>query len=213
MSRLLAIALLASACTPTELPDAVPTSGTRIDLPTIHFNKWTDYLALQAAVDDQCRWLFPLYDDNSTPFPPLQVFWVIYDDERDVTDGDLIEGTYFDGDRRQVSEFPDKNGLMPLGYQFPTPLQSSFLTVTYTEFSEDGTIMEAGLGKPIDAALRVIATPTDTGCEVETLHCTPDGCGEDDEWTPLTWMYLELGFLLSVQDKQFNANEPPVDAP
>ena len=128
------------------LPPGAPDTGQRLFLPVIEFDEWTDYLAIQAAVDDECVFLEPLFDDDSTAYPPLQVFWVIYDKESDVKDGDEVINTYFDGDVIRAGDFPRKNGLAPLGFKFPTDLQQSFLSVEETRTSDGGRTLDAKLG-------------------------------------------------------------------
>ena len=209
-------------------PDGpAPTSGQRVTISTIHFDKWIDYLVLQAAVDDDCNWLYPLADDDSVPYPPLQVYWVIYEDADDVTHDDEILDTYFIGDGVFASDFTTKDGSTspesdfadsasrnPLGFQFPTAFQSSFLTVKDTTFLDDGYTMEAVLGKPIDATIRGTATPNADGqCDLEVTLCPRQEDCDDDDFSPLNWIYMELSFLLTVQEKYFRANEPPVDDP
>lgn len=179
-----------------EVPDEVPTTGQRVTLPNINFNLWVDYLTLQGAVDETCHWMWPVIDDHSTPFPPLQGFWVIYENPNDVRDGTLIEGTFFEGDRLEASDFPAKDGLDPLGFAFTTPLQQAFLDIESTEILDEGRTLIADFGKPIESMLRLSTSPTGTTCLVTAETCD-DPC--DGTWTPLDHVMLELGFLYTVQ--------------
>ncbi len=188
--------LLALACAPEpELPPDAPLTGTRVDLPIIEFNTWTDYLALQAAVDEQCGLMDPLFENDSTTYPPLQVFWVIYDNESDVKDGDRVEDTFFVGDVVEASDFPRKNGKDPLGFKFPTGFQQSFLKLEQAELSDDRRQLDALLGAPIEAWIRVTATGDDCALDVEVC---PEPCS--GSYRPLESIFLELGALYNVQD-------------
>jgi hypothetical protein len=178
------------------LPAGAPDDGQRLFLPNIEFNEWTDYLALQAAVDADCAFMDPLFEDDSTAYPPLQVFWVIYDKENDVKDGDEVINTYFDGDVIRASEFPNKAGKPPLGFKFPTSLQQSFLTVEETRFSDERRTLDARLGAPINAWMRVEVLPDGDACSFEPYYCELP-CEQGDKL--FESVYLELGAFFSVQ--------------
>jgi len=196
---LLAVVALLTACkgeVDRTLPPGAPDDGQRLFLPIIEFDEWTDYLAIQAAVDDECAFMDPLFDDDSTAFPPLQVFWVIYDKENDVKDGDEVVNTYFDGDIIRASDFPRKNGKSPLGFKFPTDLQQSFLSVEETRRSDGGRTLDAKLGSPIDAWMRVEAYASDDGCSFDSFYCELP-CSQGD--APFESVYMELGAFFSVQ--------------
>jgi hypothetical protein len=197
--------LLALACKGEQsLGPGAPTDGQRVDLPIIEFNLWTDFLAIQAALDDECRFMDPLIEDSSTVWPPLQVFWVIYDNEKDVKDGTVIEDIYFHGDEVPVEGFPRRMGKDPLGYLYIGSLQRSFLNIEETSRDDGGRTIEAVLGNPIDTVIRAEARKDETGsCVLETLHCDSP-C--DGEFEPYTSIFMELGFLFAVQSITFRSD-------
>lgn len=195
------LALLLAGCQREDYtpPDEVPTSGQRVELPPVEFTKWVDFLTLQGGLDDDCRWLWPLVDDDSVAYPPLQGFWVIYENPSDVLDGTAIEDTFFLGDRLDAADFPIREGLQPLGFKFPPPFQQSFLDIERTEVTRDGHLLEADFGSPIEVLVHAEATPGDGECEVTTTWCD-DPC--DGTWAPLGSIYIELGALFAVEDVQ-----------
>jgi len=180
------------------LPPGAPDEGQRLFLPTIDFDEWTDYLAIGAAVDSECVFMEPLFDDDSTAYPPLQVFWVIYDKEKDVKDGEEVINTYFDGDVVSIDDYPRKAGKRPLGFKFPTELQQSFLKVEETSRENGGRTLNAKLGSPIDAWMRVEVEDADADgtCEFETYYCELP-CSQGDR--PFESVYMELGTFFTVQ--------------
>ena len=201
MRTVLSVALLPLllGCTKEDrtLPPGAPDDGQRLFLPTIEFDEWTDYLAIGAAVDSDCSFMDPLFDDDSTAYPPLQVFWVIYDKENDVKDGDRVINTFYDGDVVDVGDYPRKGGKDPLGFKFPTDLQQSFLSVEESKRSDRGRTLDARLGSPIDAWMRVEVREADDGsCTHEAFYCELP-CSQGD--TPFESVYLELGAFFSVQ--------------
>jgi hypothetical protein len=196
---LFAVVLACCSCKGEEdrtLSPGAPDAGQRLFLPIIEFDEWTDFLAIQAAVDEDCSFMEPLFDDDSTAYPPLQVFWVIYDKENDVKDGDEVINTFFDGDVVRASDFPRKNGKAPLGFQFPTDLQQSFLSVEETRRSDEGRTLDAQLGSPIDAWMRVEAYADGDTCVFDAYYCELP-CSQGDK--PFESVYMELGAFFSVQ--------------
>ena len=197
-----ALLLAATACEkePT-IPADAPTEGTRVQPAFVEFDEWTDYLPLLLAHDEACRFLEPLIEDDSTKWPPMQTFWVIYDDERDVKDDVAVDDTFFVGDRITVDDFPRRAGKRPLGFKFLPALQRSFLPIQEIRVRDGRTRVQATFGSPIDAEVSVSSDPLeDGGCDVYAEYCrTP--CSGD--WRPLTSIYLELGALYSVRDVRF----------
>jgi len=196
---LLALAFACFSCKGEEdrtLPPGAPDSGQRLFLPIIEFDEWTDYLAIQAAVDEDCAFMEPLFDDDSTAYPPLQVFWVIYDKENDVKDGDEVINTFFDGDVVRASDFRRKNGKAALGFKFPTDLQQSFLSVEETRRSAGGRTLDAKLGSPIDAWMRIEVVADGEACAFESFYCELP-CSQGNR--PFDSVYMELGTFFSVQ--------------
>jgi len=199
--RFAPLLLLVLACKDKDaLPPGAPTDGQRVDLPLIEFNLWTDFLAIEASLDEDCRFMDPLIDDKSTVWPPLQVFWVIYDNEKDVKDGSVIEDIYFKGDVVHAKDFGKRAGKPPLGFLYVNALSRSFLNIEETSTSDGGRTIEAVLGSPIDTVIRSEATLTDEGCILETFHCDEPCNGE---FAPYTSLFMELGFLFSVQSMEF----------
>lgn len=199
--KLLPLLLLLACSDELEpLPPDAPTSGLRVELPQIEFNKWVDYLTLQGALDEDCAWMDPLREDDSVAYPPLQGFWVIYENDKDVEDGTVVQDTFFVGDRVSVDDFPTKGGLEPLGFKFPPPLQQSFLKVDEIVLKDGGRTLEADFGAPIENWMRAEAEPDGDGCAVQTFWC-PDAC--TGSWSPLGSVFIELGAFYSVQSVAF----------
>jgi hypothetical protein len=199
-----ALALL-GACEPEpKLPPGAPTDGTR-HVPTfVSFNLWNDYLPLQVATDEGCRLLLPLVEDDSTTWPPIQVFWVIYDNPRDVVDGTVVRDVFFRGDRVTVDDFPRRGGGTALGFKYLTGLQRSFLPLREVHLPGEGRLLRASFGPPIDAWVRIESEPDEAaegGCRLSTSYC--QACSGQGPWSPLQSIDLELGPLYAVQRVRF----------
>lgn len=193
---------LAVACKPAPEPPLgdLPPEGQRIRVPEVSFEgTWTDYVTLEGALDADCRFLEPVPDDWSTTWSPLQVYWVIYDFESDVRDGDRIEDTFFDGDLVLASDYADRNGKSAFGFKFLPPLQQSFVRIDKTEVKGDGHEVQATFGAPIDALMAVEADLQDGGCVTEARYC-PLPC--DDPQLPLSRIDIALAGLF-VEDVVF----------
>ncbi|MFK7930213.1 MAG: hypothetical protein AB8H79_18640, partial [Myxococcota bacterium] len=143
-----------------------------------------------------------LVDSDSTAVPPLQVFWVIYDDDSDVKDGDTVLDTYFVGDSIAASDFEDLDGRSALGFKFPPPTQRRFLSISDMVVSEDQSSLQATLGSPLSARLFVSASGEAGACQTETTFCELD----DDPCEPssLSSIYLELSALFAVKEIIWN---------
>ena len=96
--------------TPIDLEDA-PVSGSRHRMPHVEFDIWTDYLSLEVGLSDECTFLQPLVDNHSVANPPIQVFWVMYQNEEDAVDGDVVVDTFWLGDRTANVDYPVRDGL------------------------------------------------------------------------------------------------------
>jgi len=204
MHRYLAILLALAGCgaEDPEGPTEVPDNGQRVEISRVDFNRWTDFLALQAGLNDDCQFMNPLVDNDSTAVPPLQVFWVIYDNESDVKDGSLVEDTYFRGDSLAASDFEEIDGLPALGFKFPPATQRRFLSISDLVLSEDQTSLEATLGSPLSAKLFVSAAGDAGACEIKTTFCTLDDV--PCEPSSLSSIYLELSTLFAVKEVIWN---------
>lgn len=222
-----ALAMASVACDPppvavtdTAQVDGAAAEGLgtfeRVFLPRIEFDLWTDYLALTAVVEHgSCRFIDPMVADDSTAWPPFQVFWVIYDDPADVEDGVAVQDVFFDGDRLEVDGFGRVAGRDPLGFLYVDPLQRAFLDIESVRRLDGGATLQAVLDPPIAAELRVEATPTTTAegqpsCEVRTGWCPADaGCSEQD-FDPLGAVWLDLTPFYLVDEVRFLAPGEPL---
>ena len=206
MKHLIFLSSLLFACNaPVEQPTGeLPDSGLRMELPKVSFNKWTDYLSLQASFDEDCAFMDPMVANDSTVWPPLQVFWVIYDELDEVLDGDRIENVFFEGDLLLASDFPDKEGKAALGFQFLPPSQRMFLDIKEMKVSEDRKSIEATMGSPINTMVFAeVSSDGAGGCTVFTEYCE----GDDPACTRTELkegMYLELGALYQVKSIEYN---------
>lgn len=187
------------ACTDTPEVGPLADSGERIEVAKVSFNLWTDYIPMFGAVDSECRWLEPAIADDSTPWPPLQAFWVIYENENDV-DVTQIDATYFTADAVLPQQFDPLDGLDALGFKYFSGFQQGLLDVEEIRRSDDGRTVEADFGSPISATIRLRATPTDSGCESTTAVCEAP-CAEG--FAPLSRIHLDLGAFFAVQDVSF----------
>ncbi|MFT4622492.1 MAG: hypothetical protein ACI8PZ_001148 [Myxococcota bacterium] len=195
------IATLVGCAPSPELPADAPTDGTRVTPAFVEFDRWTDYLPLMLAHDAECRFLDPLIEDDSTTWPPIQTFWVIYDEASDVKDDAIVHDTFFVGDRVTTDDFGRRAGKRPLGFKFLPTLQRSFLPIEHTRVREGRRRVEATFGGPIHATVAVQAVPLDDGtCDVYTEYCRGD-CGGD--WRHLRSIFLELGAFYAVLDVRF----------
>jgi hypothetical protein len=192
--------LLAMGCVVDEptIPEGAPTAGQRAEVGFVGFDKWTDYLTLQAAVDQQCHFMDPLVEDNSTVWPPLQVFWVIYDDSRDVQEGDVLHDTFFVGDDVRAEDFPMRSDKEAIGFMFIPPLARGFLALDDVDVSAPD-VMSAVLGPPLDVGLRIEVVAREGGCEFDTYAWAKDGGAE----MQIDHLYVELGPLFTVKDVEF----------
>jgi len=182
----------------------LPAEGVRIEMPRVYFSRWTDFLSLQAGLSTRCLFLDPQVEDFSTSWPPLQVFWVIYDDPSDVKDGDRIRDIYFEGDELAATEFETRAGKSALGFKFLPPSQRAFLDIKELSVAEDGRSVEATLGAPLHVTLFVEAerdADSPSGCRVETRYCeASDRDAGDCVPEPLSAIDVTLNGLYLVQE-------------
>ncbi|TNE85261.1 MAG: hypothetical protein EP330_26400 [Deltaproteobacteria bacterium] len=202
MTRLLP-ALLLFACQaeePIDLTDA-PTSGSRHRMPHVEFDIWTDYLSLEVGLSDECTFLEPLVENHSVRNPPVQVFWVMYQNEEDAVDGAIVEDTFWLGDRTANTDYPERDGLTAFGFKFPPPVQQSFLNIEEVSVSDDRRQVDGVLGSPIDARLRMVASDDAGECTITHTYCAMP-CDAPD--AALDHILIDLGGLLNtVQDVTF----------
>ncbi|MFT7521993.1 MAG: hypothetical protein ACI9MC_004145 [Kiritimatiellia bacterium] len=185
-----------------EFDDSPVTEGVRVELPRVQFNKWTDFLTLQAGLTSECTFLDPTVDDRSTVWPPLQVFWVIYDKVDDVKDGVQVSDVYFVGDSLSASDFPIIDDKAALGFKFLPPAHRSLLSISNVTVHEGQRTLSADLGAPISIRVQIDSSVGD-GCSVRTSYCPLDEpC---DEPLPLGSIYMELNGFNLVRDVQFRA--------
>ena len=203
------------------IPEDAATSGQRLLLSEMHFNRWTDYVPLMGAVDEQCRFLQPitldgrdlvnedgepLCDDWTTPYPPLQFMWLIYEDASDVTHpekgaGTVISDTFFLGDELNLSMFDPKDDLEPLGFMYITPSRRDLLGFKSSSLSEDGRTLNAWVGGQLNFIFRAQTTQMEDGtCAVETTYCLQNYDDFPDmpcqtEYRPLRRIEVELNFI------------------
>lgn len=193
------VALLACGPTPPEPVGDLAEGGQRAQIAEITFNLWTDYIPLLGALDpERCTWLEPAVHDDSTPWPPLQAFWIIHDDPSDVN-ADVIGDTYFVDDQLTAGDFPARAGLDPLGFKYFTGFQQSLLELEAMRRPEPGVI-EADFGSPVDATVRIEAGE---GCAISTTYCRRID-GPCDDLAPLSRIHMELGAtFFNVLDVRF----------
>ncbi|TVQ94061.1 MAG: hypothetical protein EA397_02825 [Deltaproteobacteria bacterium] len=204
MWRLLPIVSVLSCAQRFELPEGeLAASGTRAEIARVTFNRWTDFITLQLGLDEGCDVLFPVEQDDSTAWPPLQVTWVIYDDPRHVEDGDVVRDTFFSGDVLSASDFEPIEGLEPLGFKFLPPGQRAFLDLQHIEvFSGTELALDALFGRPMRARIFVETYQNeDETCEVVTTWCSSEQ--EPCVPEPLRRVHVELGTLNSVREVTF----------
>lgn len=201
VSRLLPALLCLLACKsePIDLADA-PTSGTRHRMPHVEFDIWTDYLSLEVGLSDACTFLDPLVDNHSVRNPPIQVFWVMYVNEEDAVDGASFGDVFWLGDRVEIADYGERNGLEGVGFKFPPPLQQSVLSIEDIVVSEDRMQVDGVLGNPIDGRLRMVADDDGGACAITHTYCAMP-CEEPD--AELDHIFVELGALNTVQDVTF----------
>jgi hypothetical protein len=198
------VGLVASCGGERVVEGELPSNGVRVEMPRVYFNRWTDFLSLQAGLSTRCRFLDPFVVDDSTSWPPLQVFWVIYDNPADVKDGALIEDTFFAGDVLTVEDFEARAGKDALGFKYLPPSQRTFLDIEEMVVHEGGRSLEATLGAPLRVKLRVDASTQDSEdgtCTVQTRWCEADA--DPCEPAPLTAIEVTLNGLYLVQDVQY----------
>lgn len=186
-----------------DLPEGdLAETGSRVEIARVTFNKWTDFITLQVGLDGACDLLFPVEQDYSTAWPPLQVTWVIYDDPRHVVDGELVLDTFFTGDRLSITDFESIDGLPPLGFKFLPPGQRAFLDLQHIEvFSGSELALDALFGRPMRARIFVETVQIEGGgCAVETSWCPSEGPCEP---APLSSVHVELGAVNNVREVTF----------
>ena len=156
-----------------------------------------DYIVL--ALDEvDCGWLEPTIADDTTPWPPLQSFWVIHDNPADVATT-KIEDTYYVGDALWPEDFPVRSGQDPLGFLPFTGFQQSLLAIDDLRRPTDQAI-QADFGSPIDATVHLDAEPD---CTITATYCRRIDGGACDDLEPLSGIYLELGAFFNVLDVRF----------
>ncbi|MCB9673875.1 MAG: hypothetical protein H6737_02100 [Alphaproteobacteria bacterium] len=195
---LLAI-LLACKREPEPVGPLAP-EGTRHALARVEFNLWVDYIPMFGATDADCRWLDPAVSDESTPWPPLQAFWVIYEDARDVEVAELSD-VYFEGDLVLPGDFEPLEGFEPLGFKYFSGFQAGLLDVEAIRRDPDGRGVEADFGNPVNATVRIEAEPDGEGCATATSYCEEGAC--DGGFEPLEAIEIDLGAFYLVQDVRF----------
>lgn len=183
-----------------DLADA-PTSGSRHRMPHVEFDVWTDYLSLEVGLSDTCSFLDPLVVNDSVRTPPVQVFWVMYQNESDAVDGPVVEDTFWIGDRTVNTDYPVRDDLTAHGFKFPPPIQQSVLSIEEVVVSADRMQVDGVLGSPIEARLRMVAyEDADGSCQIAHTYCALP-CEEPD--AELDYILVELGFLNTVQNVRF----------
>ncbi|MCO4744890.1 MAG: hypothetical protein KC912_08875 [Proteobacteria bacterium] len=200
--RTVLLAALVAGCSPTTLIDTTdaPTTGSRHRMPWVEFNVWTDFLSLEVGLSDSCTFLEPIVDNHSVSNPPIQAFWVIYQNESDVVDGSQVEDTFWLGDSFANHDYPEIDGLDALGFKFPPPIQQSFLSIEEIVLSEDRRQADAVLGNPLDVRLRMVTDEIDGICTITHTYCAMP-CDEPN--AELDHIEVELGFLNTVQNVTF----------
>jgi len=195
----IALLMLVACKSPVDIPTGpVSQSGTRVEVVRVNLSLWVDYIPLFGAYDSECRWLDPQIVDESTPWPPLQVFWVIYEDANDV-DVSSFDDSYFPGDRVVPEDFAPIDGSPALGFELVTGFQTTMLPVQEIRRSPDDRTVEADFGSPLDATMRIEAFPEGDGCGTRTTYCTEDCV----DFAPLQSIDIELGAFYSVQNVVF----------
>ena len=197
------VPLLAIACGPDEPEIVGPLAeeGTRHEIIEVTFNLWVDYIPMFGATDPSCRWLDPAISDDTTPWPPMQAFWVIYEEPNDVDIASMSD-IYFEGDDVRPSDFAPREGLDALGFLPFSGFQANLLDVTELRREDEGFVIEADFGSPVDATLRITSEPDETdGCRIISEYCETGACNAGFE--PLERIHLDLGFLYAVQDIRF----------
>ncbi len=197
------LTLLVAACGPDdpEVLRPLAEEGTRHEVVEVTFNLWVDYIPMFGATDPDCRWLDPAVSDDTTPWPPMQAFWVIYENDNDV-DITSFADVYFEGDTVRPEDFEAREGLDALGFLPFSGFQANLLDVTDLRRDDDGYEIEADFGSPVDATLRITSTPDGDGdCAITSEYCEAGAC--DGGFAPLERIHLDLGFLYSVEDIRF----------
>ena len=166
----------------------------------LEFDDWTDYLPIQVGLDADCRFLEPQVDDDTTAWAPLQVFWVIYDNENDVTHGQVVNDTFFAGDKVRVSDFPRRAGKDPLGFNYIGPLQRSILPLESSRRLPGGFRIEASMGGPVKIDMAMESFMGEQACEVETTYCMQPCDLAPESWRPFRSAEFILGAFYVVQD-------------
>lgn len=195
------VGVLLIGCAPEEPMPVDPVEGAvRLSPTFLEFDDWTDYLPIQVGLAADCRFLEPQIDDDTTAWAPLQVFWVIYDNENDVTHGQVVHDTFFAGDEVRVSDFPRRAGMDPLGFNFIGPLQRTLLPLESSRRMPGGYRIEASLGGPVKIDMAMESYEGEEGCDVVTTYCEQPCDLHPDDWPPFRSAEFILGALYSVQD-------------
>jgi hypothetical protein len=185
--------ILLTACSTTDFASGdAPESGERIDAFELSFDQWDDIISIQAGVDERCAFLAPVVDDPTTRNPPLQAFWVIYDEASDVEVTEY-ESTFFRSDLVVPSDFAEKNGKEALGFSKVADLAQTMMPLEAMEV--EGSYLYAELGSPLDLALQIDVVSDHRGCRPVPQACWLP-C--DGDWQPALGMDLELGSFYKV---------------
>jgi hypothetical protein len=202
-ASVLLLSVLAMGCGPDEPEILGPLAeeGTRHEIAEVTFNLWVDYIPLFGATDPECRWIDPAISDDTTPWPPMQAFWVIYEESDDVEITSMSD-VFFEGDEVSPADFERREGLDALGFLPFSGFQANLLDVTDLRRDADGYEIEADFGPPVEATLRITSAPDgDGGCAISTEYCETGACSAG--FAPLERIHLDLGFLYAVQDIRF----------
>ncbi len=173
----------------TEVLDTSRTHGT-----VVNFTNWHDSLQIDAGLrrdGDLCRIIQPLVTDETTHWKPFQIYWGIRDDASDVTLGQEIRDVFFSGDSVKASEFPDV-----LGFKEVSGSVAGMLDIQSITLSADQGTVEARIGSPFSAAIRLKAVANGTSCASIASYCkTSTDCANAANFHPLTSVLVKQNFL------------------
>jgi hypothetical protein len=159
----------------------------------VTFTSWTDTLHIDTAVKNvggTCQIVDPLVSDESTNWRPFQLYWVIRDDEDDVTKSS-INDAFFAGDAVLKSEFPGSLGFAYLDNSFAGMLELKAMSL-----SPDRSAVQATIGSPFDAVLRLETFLDGDACATRTLYCRTSGdCSSVSAFSPLGSIHVTQNFF------------------
>lgn len=160
----------------------------------VAFTKWHDTMQIDAGLvrdGATCKILNPLVADATTKWAPFQIYWAIRDDAANATLGTELHDTFFPGDVTRAGEFPGVLGFAAIGSQYAHLLALESIVV-----AADRTSVDAKIGSPFNAKLRLKAVPSGDGCTVGTTYCKTSGdCTADSSFRPLASILVKQNFL------------------